>query len=52
MNFRDLIVHNFRLKLFSLLIALLIWETINLATKRYPGSSKSSPAASPKSDPS
>jgi hypothetical protein len=34
MKFRDLILHNFRLKLFSLLIAFLVWETIHLATKR------------------
>jgi hypothetical protein len=33
MKLRDLILHNLRLKLFSLLIAVLIWETIHLATK-------------------
>jgi hypothetical protein len=37
MKLRDLIQHNFRLKLFSLLIAVLVWETIHLAT-RNPGS--------------
>jgi hypothetical protein len=33
MKLRDLILHNFRLKVFSLLIAVLIWETIHLATR-------------------
>jgi hypothetical protein len=34
MKLRDLILHNFRLKVFSLVIAVLLWETIHLATKR------------------
>jgi hypothetical protein len=34
MKLRDLILHNFRLKLFSVLLAALIWETIHLATQR------------------
>lgn len=31
---RDLILHDFRLKLFALLLAILLWETIHLATQR------------------
>jgi hypothetical protein len=34
MKLRDLILHNFRLKVFSFLIGVLIWETIHLSTKR------------------
>jgi hypothetical protein len=39
MKLRDLILHNLRLKLFSLLIAVLVWETVHLATRHSgPGS--------------
>ena len=34
MKLQDLILHNLRLKLFALLIAGLLWETIHLATTR------------------
>jgi hypothetical protein len=34
MKLRDLVLHNFRLKIFSFLVAVLIWETIYLSTKR------------------
>lgn len=34
MRLRDLILHNFRLKMFALLMAVLLWETIHLATRR------------------
>lgn len=33
MAFRDLIVHNFRRKLFALLLAILIWLTIRFASE-------------------
>ena len=33
MKLRDLILHNFQLKLLSLLMAVLIWSTIHVATK-------------------
>ena len=46
MNLRDLILHNFRLKVFSLLIGVLIWETIHLSIKRR-SAGPSSPAAVP-----
>ena len=36
MKLRELILHNFRLKAFALLIAVLVWGTIHLATKRHP----------------
>ncbi len=36
MKLRDLILRNFRLKLFSLLIASLLWLTIHLSTKNTP----------------
>jgi hypothetical protein len=45
MKLQDLILHNFRLKLFSLLIALLVWETIHLAIRR----ESDAPAGSPPS---
>jgi hypothetical protein len=32
MKLQDLILHNLRLKLFALLIAVLLWVTIHLAT--------------------
>ena len=34
MKLRDLILHNFRLKVFSFLIGVLIWESIHLSIKR------------------
>ena len=34
MKLPDLIQHNFRLKLMSVLIAVLAWEAIHLATQR------------------
>lgn len=34
MAFRDLIFHNFRRKLFSLLLAILVWLTIYFADNR------------------
>ena len=34
MDFRDLIFRNFRRKLFSLLLAILIWATIHFADQR------------------
>ena len=38
MAFRDLILHNFRRKLFALLLAILIWLTIRFAGRdRSPG---------------
>ncbi len=39
MKLRDLVLHNFRLKVFSLLMAILIWEAIrlNLDAKRGAG---------------
>jgi hypothetical protein len=42
MKLQDLILHNFRLKLFSLLIALLVWETIHLAIRRDSGAAAGS----------
>jgi hypothetical protein len=51
MKFRDLIIHNFRLKVFSVLIALLIWETINLAIKRDLASSGPATAAATNQNP-
>ena len=36
MKLHDLLLRNFWLKLFSLLMAVLLWETIHLATKREP----------------
>lgn len=52
MNLPDFIVSNFRLKLFSLVMAILIWGTIHLATRgdktpSGPGSPTNAPAASP-----
>jgi|GraSoiStandDraft_4_1057263.scaffolds.fasta_scaffold1014205_2 hypothetical protein len=35
MAFRDLILHNFRRKLFALLLAVLIWFTIYYAGNRH-----------------
>jgi hypothetical protein len=35
MAFRDLIFHNFRRKVFSLLLAILIWMTIHYADSRH-----------------
>lgn len=37
MSIRDLILHNFRRKLFALLLAILIWLTIHFADKRQRG---------------
>jgi hypothetical protein len=38
MAFRELILHNFRRKLFALLLAILIWLTIRFASEeRSPG---------------
>jgi hypothetical protein len=37
MAFRDLIVNNFRRKLFALLMAILIWFTIHYAGKQHRG---------------
>ncbi len=34
MKLRDLVFHNLRLKVFSVLVALLIWETVHLSIKR------------------
>ena len=34
MAFRDLILHNYRRKLFSLLLAVLVWLTIFFAERR------------------
>ena len=45
MKIPDLILHNFRLKLMSVLIAVLAWEAIHLATQRE--SEASRPATSP-----
>ena len=39
MSLRDLILTNFRRKLFSLLLAILIWLTIHFADKQHLGSS-------------
>ena len=39
MKLHDLILRNFRLKLFALLTAWLLWETIHLATKSSPDGS-------------
>ena len=36
MAFRDLIVHNFRRKLFALVLAILIWLTIRFASEDKP----------------
>jgi hypothetical protein len=33
MKLRDLVLRDFRLKLFSLLVAWLLWETIHLGTR-------------------
>lgn len=41
MKVRDLVLHNFRLKLISLLVAVLLWTTIHLATR--PGSALHQP---------
>lgn len=35
MDFRDLIFRNFRRKLFSLLLAILIWATIHFADRHH-----------------
>ncbi len=37
MKLRDLVLHDYRLKLFALLIAWLLWETVHLATKNGEG---------------
>lgn len=37
MAFRDLILNNFRRKLFALLLAILIWFTIHYAGKQHRG---------------
>lgn len=37
MAFRDLILNNFRRKLFALLLAVLIWTTIYFADKEHRG---------------
>jgi hypothetical protein len=52
MKLRDLILRDFRLKLFSLLIAWLLWETIHLGTRSAsdtasPGHSWTPPTNSP-----
>ncbi len=33
MKLRDLILHDYRLKLFALVVAWLLWETVHLGTK-------------------
>ena len=40
MAFRDLILSNFRRKLFSLLLAILIWVTIHFADKENRGAER------------
>ncbi|MBI5388005.1 MAG: hypothetical protein HZA90_25355 [Verrucomicrobia bacterium] len=39
MKLRDLILHNFQLKLFSLVLAVLVWESIHLFIRRDAGGS-------------
>jgi hypothetical protein len=42
MAFRDLILNNFRRKLFSLLMAILIWSTIHFMEQRHRGFDRTS----------
>jgi hypothetical protein len=48
MEFRDLIFHNGRRKLFSLLLAILVWMTVHFAEKneRHPANNLSAPTNS------
>ncbi len=45
MKLRDLILHNFRLKLFSVVVDCLIWETVHLSIKRQSANPAGFPAA-------
>jgi hypothetical protein len=43
MAFRDLILNNFRRKLFSLLLAILIWSAIHFMEQRHRGFDRTGP---------